>query len=109
MVMAVEERIRATSWLGTEGERRRERGLCLPPSRPPVAMPRFRVPAGTPCRVSKLTPLAWRDHVTRQELAFERFERYDAGAKVYEFRSQGWLIRVHRSRVIHREDLYRAG
>jgi hypothetical protein len=95
---------RATSWSGSEELRRAEPGACLPPTRPPVSVPRFAVPIGTACQVSRLMPLAWRAHVTRKALAFERHEGYRNGW--YTFRECGYLVRVHRRHVRHREDHY---
>jgi hypothetical protein len=69
--------------------------------------PRFFVPAGTPCAVSTLSPLAWHPYTTRLDLPFDRFERYERsdGGPFYEFRHQGYLLLVHRSLVVHRDDL----
>jgi hypothetical protein len=103
--MAIQERYRATSWTGSE-DLRREQGVCLSPARPPVVMPRFLIRAGTACQVSKLTPLKWRPYITTRDVGLERFEFYDPKSKVYEFRHLGWLLRVHRRHVAHREDNY---
>jgi hypothetical protein len=70
---------------------------------------RFTVPAGTPVAISPVARLDWRPYRTRRDLAFERFEFYkrsEAGP-FYEFRLNGWLLRVHRRHVQHRQDLYR--
>jgi hypothetical protein len=96
-----QQRYRATSWSGSE-DRRRPQGVCLPPARPPVVVPRFAVPAGTPCRVSRVSPLAWRQHTTRRDLGFDRFETYRGG--LYVFREGFYLVEVHRRHVRHRED-----
>jgi hypothetical protein len=78
------------------------------PTKAPRHVPRFFVPAGTPCAVSKVSPLDWRTYTTRRGLGFERFERYercDTGG-FYQFRSDvgGWLLLVHRQYVQHRAD-----
>jgi hypothetical protein len=77
--------------------------VCLPPARPPVSVPRYRVPAGSSVRVSRVSPLAWRPYVTKQELAFERHEGYRN--QQYLFRHLGYLISVWRGLVLHRDDL----
>lgn len=41
------------------------------PARPPET-PRYLVPAGTPCSVSRETPRWWRCHVTSVDLAFDQ-------------------------------------
>jgi hypothetical protein len=98
-----DSRIRQASWTGSE-ELRREQGICLPPTRSARKGSRFFVPAGTPCAISKVSPLGWRQYTTRKDVGFERFETYGAG--VYEFRSDvgGWPMRVHRQHVLRRED-----
>jgi hypothetical protein len=96
------EKRRETSWSGTE-DRRREQGVCLPPTRAPNTMPRYWIPAGTAIRVSKLSPLSWRQWTTRVSLSFERHEGYRNGW--YTFRERGWLVCVHRRHVVHRADL----
>jgi hypothetical protein len=103
--MSVLERHWATSWSGSE-ELRRPQGVCLPPTRPPVSVPRFLIRAGTACSVSRVSPLRWRPHITTMDVGLERFERYDRDRKVYEFRHLGWLLRVHRRHVQHGEDAY---
>jgi hypothetical protein len=100
------ERHRATSWTGTEDLRRAEPGVGLPPARPPVSVPRFLSRAGTPCEVTPVARIGWRRHTTTRDVGLERFERYDRNAQVYEFREQGWPLRVHRSQVRYREDCY---
>jgi hypothetical protein len=97
------EEQRATSWTGTERQRR-EQGVCLPPARPAVRVPRFLIPAGSSVRVSRVSRLCWRPHFTRKELHFERHEGYRNGQ--YTFRHQGYLISVWRGLVHHREDGY---
>lgn len=69
--------------------------------------PRFLVPARTRCAVSTLSPLDWRPYITRKPIGFERFERYERsdGGPFYEFRHAGYLLLVHRSLVLHRDDL----
>jgi hypothetical protein len=93
---------RVASWTGSESARK-EQGVCLPPARPPVSVPRYRVPAGSSVRVSRVSPLAWRPYVTKQELAFERHEGYRN--QQYLFRHLGYLISVWRGLVLHRDDL----
>jgi hypothetical protein len=53
--------------------------------------------------VQKLGEYTWRPHRTRLALGFERHEGYRDGT--YTFREQGYLVRVHRSHVLHREDV----
>src|SRR5262245_38615015 len=108
MHVCEEQRVRQASWTGSENERRQERGACLPPTRPAKKGSRFFVPAGTPCAVSKVSPLDWQTYTTRRGVGFERFERYercDTGG-FYQFRSDvgGWLLLVHRQYVRHRAD-----
>jgi hypothetical protein len=97
----VQERVREASWIGGEAERH-EQGLVLPPTKPPVKMARFTIPAGTRCTVIKLGASYGRQHVTTKELGFERFERYRNGC--YTFREQGFHVVVWRGDVKHRED-----
>jgi hypothetical protein len=49
---------------------------------------------------------SWRPYQTAKETSFERFESYKD--LHYQFRSNGWLMKVHRRFVRHREDSYRA-
>lgn len=79
---------------------------CPPPQKPPRKVARFTVLAGTQCEIKKITDNEWIPHKTAREIGFEKFERYVAEWKCYEFRFQGWLMMVHRSKVIHREDTY---
>ncbi len=75
-------------------------------STPPPAKnttPRFLVRAGTRVEVSDMLRPGWRRHTTKMDLRFERYERY--ADKHYEFREKTWVVRVHRSKVIHREDV----
>ncbi len=63
----------------------------------PRQTPRFLVPAGTPCKVKKVTDNAWRPHVTTKTNGFERFERWERGQAggYFEFRGEaGWLMLV---------------
>ena len=92
-------RIREASWTGSESARK-EQGLCLPPCREPNKTPRFVVPAGTKCQVSKVSPLRWSAHITRRELGFERYEK--SGGGTVTFREQGYLVRVPWSAVRRR-------
>jgi hypothetical protein len=79
-----------------------------PRSKPPRHVPRFLVPAGVPCAISKVCPLEWRPYTTKQESGFERFERYERSERgnYYHSRTGGWLMLVHRRHVVHREDTY---
>lgn len=76
--------------------------ICLPPTKKAKAFPRFLVPDGTPCFFRNIRFSTWRTYTTKIELRFERFEKYRDGE--YHFRYENYIIRVHRSRVIHRED-----
>src|SRR4051794_16148668 len=91
-----EDEAREASWLGSE-RLRRGQGACLPPTRPPVREPMFSLPAGTPCEVSYITPVAWRGYTTKTPLAFEAFEFHTPPH--YTFRHAMLMIRVHESRV----------
>jgi hypothetical protein len=51
--------------------------------------------------VSKITPLYFRAHVTREELGFEKWEEADAVNVL--FRHLGWLLRVSWKDVVKRE------
>ena len=79
---------------------------CLPPTKPAVKQARFTIPAGTALDIQDLREWEWQPYTTKQQLSFERFEKYDAEFKCYQFRFQGFLIMVHRSKVKHREDSY---
>src|SRR5262245_28761952 len=91
------------SWTGSEAQRRAYSGKCELRRRPPVSVPRFNIPKGTSVVVSRVSPLRWQKYVTKKELSFERYEDYED--RTYQFRERGFLIRVHRSRVVHRDDL----
>lgn len=93
-----DERVRATSWSGSERERR-EQGVCLPPSKPPSKQSRFFIPRGVSCAVRRVEESEWRGHVTTADHGFDRYERYDDG--YYEFRLKGWLMLV-RSKYVRR-------
>ncbi len=83
-----------------------------PRTKPPRHVPRFLVPAGTPCAVRRVTERDWRVYTTKQDAAFERFERYErCEGGYYHFRSDvgGWLLLVSRRHVRHREDAYLPG
>jgi hypothetical protein len=76
----------------------------------PQSIPRFLVPAGTRCAVTKIDRIAWRSHTTRRPVGFERYERVvktEIGL-FYEFREGSWLMLVARRHVKRREDAYRA-
>lgn len=93
-----EERIREASWTGSEGSRRREQGVCLPPTKPPNRTPRYRIAAGTKCSISRLSPRYWRDYTTKRELSFDRYEA--VRGRLVIFREQGYLIEVRWQDVI---------
>jgi hypothetical protein len=69
-------------------------------------VPRFLVPAGTPCAVRSVVKDEWRPFTTTQDNAFERFDRYvkDEGGPYDEFRSEvgGWVLLVAARHVVHR-------
>jgi len=77
--------------------------VCLPPKQPPVQTPRYLVPAGTACRITRIERLAWRDYLTTKDVGFERFERYLSGG-YWEFRHEGWLMQVRVELVKYRDD-----
>lgn len=95
-------RRRATSWTGSENERR-EQGECLPPTVKPQSVPRFRLPAGVTCEVASVLKDIWTPHTMKVELGFEKYDYYRGG--YYTFRHFGWQIRVYRGQVVHRDDL----
>ena len=94
--MESEERVREGSWLGSE-EDRREQGVCLPPKKTARFDPRFTIPADSECLVSKVSPILWRNHRTRAELWFERYETFKDGWLT--FREGFWYIRVRHDAV----------
>jgi hypothetical protein len=59
------------------------------------------------CLIKRLSAKTWREHVTTAETGYERYEAVHWN--LYEFRLKGWLMRVNRSRVFHREDFYPKG
>jgi hypothetical protein len=69
-------------------------------------VPRFLVPAGTPCAVRTVFKDEWLPFTTTKDNAFERFERWveDEGGPYYEFRSEvgGWVLLVAARHVVHR-------
>ena len=69
-------------------------------------VPRFLVPAGTPCAVRSVVKDEWRPFTTTRDNAFERFERYvqDDGGPYDEFRSEtgGWVLPVAARHVLRR-------
>jgi hypothetical protein len=85
--------------------------LCPPPTKEPNKTPRFAIKMGTKVSIARIDEKhdCWEDYTTKQELGFEKFERYDKEFKHYHFRVKAWIICVHRSQVIHREDLYKKG
>ena len=85
------ERVREASWTGTENDRR-EQGICLPPTRPPNHSKRFKVPAGTPCCVSKVTPLKWKPYRTTHDCEFDKYERTTDKGVI--FRDRGYFLHV---------------
>lgn len=95
-----EKKIREASWCGSESNRRREQGTCLPPTRPQNSLTRFLVPAGTTVLVSRITPLKWRPHVMRTNLPFERYESRADGR--YVFRHGGYFLSVRYHHLVIR-------
>ena len=95
-----EERIRERTWTGSEDERR-EQGVCLPPTVPPNKTPRFTVPAGTKCRVTKVSPTNWISHVTKVNLEFDRYE--SCNGRFYVFRQAFYFLSVSCRLVKKRE------
>jgi hypothetical protein len=70
----------------------------------PRQVPRFLVPAGTRCAVTRVDRVDWRMHTTVKTTGFERYERAvktETGLS-YEFREAGWLMRVAARLVKHR-------
>jgi hypothetical protein len=80
------------------------------PYRKPTRVPRFLVPKGTRCTVRNIVTDKRVTFTTTKDNGFERFERYERteAGNFYEFRQEGYLLRVHRRHVIHREDTYRS-
>ena len=60
---------------------------------------KFIIRAGTLVQVTKAADdaLRWRDHITKRELQFARYERFNGGS--YVFREGEWLILATRSKV----------
>jgi hypothetical protein len=85
------EPTRESSWSGSE-QHRKPQGICLPPEKPPNRTPRYLVRAGTPCLVTKITPLRHRSHITKIDLGFERHEGYKD--QCYTFRHLGFIVAV---------------
>lgn len=81
---------------------------CAPPQTKPASkVPRFKIKPGTLCDIRKISSAdEWQEYRTKKELGFEKLERYLPDEKCYEFRFQGWVLCVHRSKVKHREDSY---
>ncbi len=88
-------------WSGS-ARMRKPQGICLPPSRPAVKLERFVASPGTPCQIRPVSQVTWRPFRTTKRTGFERFERY-AGHS-YEFRDQGWMMRVARRYVRCRDE-----
>jgi len=90
------------SWTGSERQRR-EQGGCRPPTTTALpSVPRYRIPAGTRAFLRLATETTWHGWTTRRECCFDRREWYEKGW--YVFRTGGYLLRVHRSKVVHGED-----
>lgn len=74
--------------------------------------PRYLIPSGTTCGIRRVEEQKeeWREYNTKQDIWFERYERYETTetGNFYHFRESGWLMVVHRRFVIHREDGYEA-
>lgn len=77
---------------------------CDPPTKKPKKTPRFLIRAGTIIRTRKASATEWMEHVTKQDLGFDRFETYRAIEQEYQFRQGAYLIQVWRGHVKHRED-----
>lgn len=74
-------------------KKRRAKKTARKESQTPVRKaPAFLVPAGTICRVSKVMPLEWREHVARKDLEFSKYESYRHG--VYTFQFGDWFLDV---------------
>lgn len=102
------DEIREVSWTGSESQRRPQQGTCDPISdRPPNKTPRFLIVPNCPCEIQNVNDGLWRPHRTTIETGHERFETYRD--KHYVFRRYGYLIRIHRRYVVHREDSYESG
>jgi hypothetical protein len=104
--MGEEQQTREATWTGSE-DNRHEQGTCLPPSSPPLKVPRYLVPVGVRCSIKKLAWTGWQGHTTTKETGFESYESYKDGH--YEFRLKGWIMKVYRGHVVHREDSYPRG
>lgn len=88
------------SWTGSEHERR-EQGTCRPPVHAPNLTTRFTIPAGTEITLCDIQASVWKQYTTKEELRFERYESYRDGE--YQFRHEGYWIRVRSHKVKHRE------
>lgn len=95
---------RVISWSARELNRH-EQDICLPPREgtEPNKTPRYLVKAGTDCAVTRIDAIHWHGHLTRIDLGFERFEKYDAFNEGYfTFCEKGYLIKVRRDLIIFR-------
>jgi hypothetical protein len=99
---------RDSTWTGSEKNRRRPQGGVAQASRPgnvkiggtkPQA--RFTIPEVTTVLIKKDRDADWRDYETKKKLEFERFEFRSDGN--YEFRFEGYLIRVRSADLIIRD------
>lgn len=103
--------MRATSWTGSEAERT-EQGTCaaspidatasIPPwERDRTQVMRYRLEAGTPVKVRKITSCDRRqtEHVTRQPLEFADHDGYSRQTRVMIFRHAGYVIDVEARHV----------
>lgn len=86
----------ATSWTGSETQRR-EQGGCKPPTAPPNTTPRYTIQAKTPCQIRRVTETKWQSYVTRGTTHYDRCEGKPRSFLI--FRLEGYQIRVLARRV----------
>lgn len=67
---------------------------CNPPKNKPVGKLRYEIPAGTDVKVKTLTGNGWRKHRTKLALEFERYEYFNRQDWTFQFRQDGWLVKV---------------
>lgn len=90
------------SWTGSETQRR-EQGGCSSGGYVGQLTPSYRINEGVEVLVCRVEDgfKHFQPHKLRRPLGFNKHEGYADG--LYTFREQGYFVRVHRSRVVHRD------
>lgn len=68
-----------------------------------AAPARYSIPAGTLVLIRKPAEYDWRDYETKKYLEFDRYDSRNAAHRYYEFRFEGYLIRVRNADLHFRE------